>query len=521
VTTVPFLDNKAEQRLWLDRYYESRREVLVRDPWGASGKHPAHPNQQVFIDGILGQEYDTVIHFGSARAGKSVSACLGLLQFGYRYPGCRILVGRYTFRDLDRSTMVSMGEALGWIFGKEWGHIKDVTPRVGRWEAQRGMLTLRGGPKLEFQHFKDAGQLGSTEYALVWIEEAQEIPGLYDEETPGLRVTSRPEVLTMIDSRLNKVHQSAVWGPSKPTLALTAMGWGHNWVYDMGIADPGPRTLMLESNAEDNRENIPQAWFDRMEALPKSEQARYLFLSHEDFSGRAFPEFGEANVLPRFLIPKAWPMIRAHDPGVTGAGWVWMSVAVDVNEWRRREWPIPKEVKDGDVITWDEYAPRGVPIEKQIAHVVAMDEKCLPLFTAIDPADARQQTGSGVRNTADLIKRAVTGRQEDYKAGEVIPRFGVLRKSQSDERAFILKAKQLFFGRRHWVLDKCKTLIRQLTDEAWDEKSPPGERKRKYAGPFHVLSAFKYGIMLEPEILAAKPTPVRRGKYGTRSRTGY
>ena len=44
-----------------------------------------------------------------------------------------------------------------------------------------------------------------------------------------------------------------------------------------------------------------------------------------------------------------------------------------------------------------------------------------------------------------------------------------------------------------------------------------GERKRKYAKRFHLLAAWKYGIMMEPERLNWEPTPVRRGYTSSRS----
>jgi hypothetical protein len=52
-----------------------------------------------------------------------------------------------------------------------------------------------------------------------------------------------------------------------------------------------------------------------------------------------------------------------------------------------------------------------------------------------------------------------------------------------------------------------------------DAESAQGERWRKYAKRFHPLSAWKYGIMMEPERLNWEPTPVRRGY--TSSRSGY
>jgi hypothetical protein len=216
---------------------ERGRARCAANPWSAAGKRP-HPKQRQFTEGVLGAAYDTIIHFGSARSGKSAAACLGLLGFGYRYPGSRFLIGRYDHKRLWDSTMVSMGEALGWLFRRPWEHIKDVTPEVGMWEAGIQHLSLVEGPVMAFTHFKEAGPLGSTEYDLAWIEEAQEIPSEERPGEPGEEISRTPEVVTMIQSRLNRVTKAKrpVWRPSHPKLVITAMGWGRNWVWEMAYA---------------------------------------------------------------------------------------------------------------------------------------------------------------------------------------------------------------------------------------------------------------------------------------------
>lgn len=213
---------------------ERRRAACAADPWTASGKRP-HPKQRQFTKAVLGEAHDTIVHFGSARSGKSAAACLALLAFGYRYPGSRFLIGRYDHKRLWDSTMVSMGEALGWLFHRPWQHIKDVTSEVGCWQAGVQHLELVGGPLLAFTHFKEAGPLGSTEYDLAWIEEAQELPGETRSGPLGEEVSHTPEVVTMIQSRLNRVTAPSQpdWRPSHPKLIITAMGWGHNWVWEM------------------------------------------------------------------------------------------------------------------------------------------------------------------------------------------------------------------------------------------------------------------------------------------------
>ena len=293
---------------------------------------------------------------------------------------------------------------------------------------------------------------------------------------------------------------------------------------------PGSRLLVLESDAYDNRANVPPAWFERMEALPKAESRRFLRCCHDDFEGRVFTAFSPERVIRAFSIPRSWPLVRAFDPGVVGCGWVWLAVAVHVNRLRQQGWEFPEQVRDGCVIAFDEYAPRGVPIEAQVRHVLEVDQrtKVEVMYTAIDPTDARQQTGQGIMNTADLIKRTLYGLRGndlgsldphyDYARAERLPEFGPLRKAPNDETAFILKAQQGLENGMYLFTGNCKGLILQLREEAYEE-SAQGERRRKYAKRFHLLAAWKYGIMMEPERLNWERPKVRRGY--TSSRSGY
>lgn len=265
--------------------------------------------------------------------------------------------------------------------------------------------------------------------------------------------------------------------------------------------------LVLESDARDNRANIPAEWFERMEALPEAESRRYLRCCHDDFKGKVFTLFTEANICPRFPIPKSWPIVRGCDPGVTGAGWVWISAVTGLAKLRQEGWPgLPEDLRDGHTVTWHCWQPRSVPIEEVAAQVTEWDKGLTVLFTGIDPSDARQQTGRGLKTTAELLT--------DLNMGPIV-------KAPNDETAFILKANQGFVSRRDWITANCVDLIRQLRSDVWDDRAGPGVARRKYAREFHVLAAWKYARMLEPELLSAGPIPREKPKHPTRNRTGY
>lgn len=212
----------------------AQRLHCAADPWEAA-KKIALAKQRTFTEGILGRDYSTIIWFGSARAGKSFGTCLGFLSWGYRCPGAKFIVGRYEAKNLFSSTMVSMGEALGHIFRRpDWGHIEHITPDVGRWRPSLGVLELHDGGEYHFRHFKDASGHGSTEYDGGWIEEGQEIPGEEREAGAGEERSRTPEVVTMVQSRLNRITQPRNGGePPIPKLVITAMGWGRNWAWEM------------------------------------------------------------------------------------------------------------------------------------------------------------------------------------------------------------------------------------------------------------------------------------------------
>jgi len=270
------------------------------------------------------------------------------------------------------------------------------------------------------------------------------------------------------------------------------------------------RLLVLESDAYDNRANVPKEWFDLMESLPEAESRRFLHCCHDEFEGKVFTGFGDRNICSEFPIPNGWrdlywPTIRGFDPGVTGAGWIWVSAVVGVERMRAAGWPeLPEEVRNGHLVVWWEYQPREIAIEEQVEKVKAWDRGMAITFTAIDPSDARQNTGRGLRTTAELCEDlGIEGTQ----------------KAPNDETAFILVVNQDFLSQRVWVQDCCQTLIRQLRDESYDPKAQPGTVKRKNARQFHVLSAYKYARMLEPELLSAKAPERKRGQ--TKSKTGY
>ena len=189
---------------------------------------------------------------------------------------------------------------------------------------------------------------------------------------------------------------------------------------------------------------------------------------------------------------------------MTGAGWVWMSTATGVKKLRDAQWPLPEGIKDGDVVTWWEFAPNDMPIEQQVKAVKEIDGNFKPVFTAIDPTDARQQTGQGLKTVKELL--------EDMDAGAV-------RKAPNDEDTFILKVQQIFTSRSHYVTENCQRLIREIQSEEYDQaRAVP---KRKHSHRFHVLAAWKYGVLMEPELLVAGPVLARVPQFPSKSKTGY
>ena len=510
------------------------REWCMEDPWRVADLSPS-PAQRELTDTDKG----TVIYTGGYRTGKSEGMALKFLQRAYRWPSVPLLICRYEYNMLYHSTMVSLAGALSALFappGVEWKNLDDPDlPRdVALWRAGVRQLKLPGGAAIQFQHLKDAQRLGSTEYGAIWIEEASEVPNGYNPEDAS---DMTPEIYVMLQGRLNRVGMSKKWGASVPQMYVTANYAGHNWVWQHAVESPNRNTVLIQGSAFDLKEKmrggqpaVPADWFERADGWPEQHKKRHLYGSWDQREGKVFIGFTNANVIDDFFLPRDWPCIRAHDPGVTGAAWVWISVAKDVEKWRAKGYPIPSEecktckgegcdscggrgsiclVKNGDIITWDEYCPEQVDIAEQVAHVLDQDTKTgvQVAFTGIDPKDARQITGRGLKNSEEQLKD--------------LGIFPVVR-SQSEETPFIQKANQGFVDRKYLFMRRCGTLIRQIRDEVWDEVAMQRHvEQRKYSRKHHVLAAWKYGIMLEPEHLVLDEPTIDRGKYKPKGSTGY
>ena len=234
-------------------------------------------------------------------------------------------------------------------------------------------------------------------------------------------------------------------------------------------------------------------------------------------TGRVWTAFSAANVCEEFPIPArpelAWPFIRGLDPGIRGTGWVWVAGVRHVDRLRKMGWPgLPAQMRDGDLVYFCEYEAHDVAIEEQVLAVLARDgrtakgRQLAPVFTAIDPSDARQQTGRGLRSMGEL-------------AGDL--GIGAIVKAPNSERAFIAKFQQMFLDRRVWVMENCTILRRQLMEDIWDEKAVrDGDPVRKFSHQFHTLAAAKYALLMEPELLAAGVAERKKGT-GASKQTGY
>jgi len=520
----------------LTRKYGLRRlrDECATDPWNVARLSPS-PAQREITDTGKG----TVVYAGGYRTGKSEAMSLKLLQRAYRWPSVPILVCRYEFNMLYHSTMVSLARALSAIFappGVEWKNLDDPDlPRdVAVWRAGVRQLKLPGGAAIQFQHLKEAQRLGSTEYGTIWIEEASEVPNGYNPEDAA---DMTPDIYVMLQGRLNRVGMSKKWGASVPQLYVTTNYAGHNWVWQHGVDSPTRNTILIEGSAFDLKEKtregqpaVPADWYERADGWSDIHKKRHLYGSWDQLEGKVFTGFTNDNVIDNFFIPREWPCIRSHDPGVVGAAWVWMSVVKNVDRWWSKGHLMPSEecrtckgegceecggrgrkclIKNGDIITWDVYSPEQVDIGDQVAHVLDVDMRAgvEVVYTAIDPKDARQITGRGLRNSEEQLK--------DLGITPVI-------RSQSEETPFIQKANQGFVDRKYLFTQRCEKLIRQIRDEVWDEGAMERHvEQRKNARKSHALSAWKYGIMLEPENLVLDEPTIDRGKYKPKGSTGY
>mgnify|MGYP001607028243 CR=1 FL=1 len=305
-----------------------------------------------------------------------------------------------------------------------------------------------GSGVIAFRNLDDPSKYASSEFAAVGVDELTKDP---------------KNVFDMLRTRMR-------WPNIPNTKFLSGTnpgGIGHAWVKAMFLDRLFEETekeadmfVYIRATAHDNRDNLPDSYFDQLEGLPEEKRKAYLNGDWNLFEGQYFSEFNEdIHVVDPFPIPDSWRKFGAYDHGrAKPACFKWYAIDFDGNVWCYRELYINRE--DGSS-RWE--ADR---IAKEVANITKQADEHLHYVVADAAIFAKTVMSETI---AEVMQRNGMG-----KTGTNIP---VLLPSSKDRVAgWTLMHQYLYYDQftapRLHYFKNCYDSIRTIPSLVYDEHKP-------------------------------------------------
>ncbi len=273
--------------------------------------HPLQPEL------ILAKEFE-VCAVGGMGAGKTYAACLAAIRHGAKYPGARVLIARFTYDELIKTTKhlffeIVKSKGLSRYF---------VKPKT--WDVREGTNYARmsNGSEFFFSNLdKSLDKHKNVEYSFVFIDQLEEIEfEVYQ--------------ILLLRCRLG------ICPPTERHVVGVANDEGDNWIRRRfltmepphGRPTAGASRRLIRGTSLENP-HLDEGVRAQYMMLAPELQRRWVFATMDATASRLIPDF---KVIPTFDIPGHWPRWIGIDParstGVTCA--LWVTVNPDREEYR-------------------------------------------------------------------------------------------------------------------------------------------------------------------------------------------
>lgn len=206
-------------------------------------------NQREFFYKL--NEYDILVDSGTWRSGKSFELCLFAILRMKVYPGIREFVGRKELSALRETTFLKFQELLTDFFHLTQGRDYDVKI------SPRPEINFPNGSACVFGDL-DITRVNkwlSAEYSDILIDEGQEISELAFEK---IRSRQTQRIIEKLSNGTQKNKFLIAMNPPESA----DRHWTHRKFRDPQTKIP--RSLMIYSSVEENRENIPSGYVEDM-----------------------------------------------------------------------------------------------------------------------------------------------------------------------------------------------------------------------------------------------------------------
>lgn len=251
--------------------------------------HPLQPKL------ILAKEFE-IAAVGGMGAGKTYAACVAAFRHAAKWPGARVLIARFTYEEMVKSTKWAFFE-----FVKNKGLVKHFV-RPKEWDYREGThyCRLTNGSEILFSNLdKSLNKHKNVEYSYVFIDQLEEIDfDVYQ--------------ILMLRCRLT------ICPSTERHVVGVANDEGDNWIrnrfktYDLphGRPDAQLGRLLIQGTTLENP-HLDEATKRSYLLLPAELQKRWVFALMEGGTSRLLPPL---TIVEPFTVPRHWPRWLGVDP---------------------------------------------------------------------------------------------------------------------------------------------------------------------------------------------------------------
>lgn len=342
---------------------------------------------------LFESKHDEVLVSGPAGTGKSRACLERVVSLLRKYPHSRALIVRKTRESLTESALVTLEDK---VLGQTHPAVINGPQRRNRQEYE-----LEGGSRIVVGGLDKPGKIMSTEYDMIFVQEAIEL-----NENDWESLTTR-----LRNGRMPFQQIVADTNPDKPT----------HW---LKLRCDAGKTRLIESRHEDNpllydstkRTYTPRGkvYIAKLDALSGARKLRLRFGRWAQAEGVVYPEYDSAvHLIDRFEIPADWRRIRVVDFGyINPFVCAWWGIDPDGRMYRYREIYMTQRtvrVHAAQINALSE----GESIEATICDHDAEDRATLQ-ENGIPTIPARKEISSGLEAVRERLKASGDGRPRMY-----------------------------------------------------------------------------------------------------------
>lgn len=174
-----------------------------------------------------------------------------------------------------------------------------------------------------------------------------------------------------------------------------------------------------------------------------------------------------------FIVPREWPVMAIHDPGIDTGGWLWLA----------RVCGDHGDMKDGDVYACEEWDSAGRSLTEQVTQYKAVAERLRVVQSVIDPSShTRTHGGDRFIRVADMF----TERGVYFQDGS------------NDVAAAVMAIGDAIEGYKLWFSRSLARTIADVRTVTLDNKDDK-----------HFYACLRYGMLASPGRMTARKGKVR------------